>query len=113
MKNIVLLVILITINSCSLFKSEEQNYHKGYFSYIADAAIFVDCKTNQKYPVAMEGDYIKLEEKYLQVVKTGGEKIIVTLNGKIVEKDKIEGEGRRDFLVVDKFLDIFPNENCN
>jgi len=113
MKNPFLLSILIIMSSCSLFKNEEKDILKGYFSYMADAAIFVDCTTNKKYPVAMEGDYITAEKEYLKIVKNGGEKILVSVSGKIVERDRIEREGKRDFLVISKFHDFSPNENCN
>ncbi|MEE9430623.1 MAG: hypothetical protein V3V16_06250 [Melioribacteraceae bacterium] len=112
MKNIALLIILVVITSCSSFKNEQKNFHKGYFSYFADVGLFVDCETNEKYPVAMEGDYLALEKEYLEMAKITGEKIIVTLNGKIEKRNKMEGVGKRNFLVVKKFIGMFPNKNC-
>ena len=80
---------------------------------MADAGLFIDCKDNKRYPVAKEGDYLKLEEEYLKIVKDGGEKILVTINGEIVEKNKIEGKGTIKFLVVKKFINIFPDKKCD
>ncbi|MCP5061211.1 MAG: hypothetical protein GY936_01945 [Ignavibacteriae bacterium] len=113
MRNVVLVLFLFAISSCSFFVAEVKNIHRGYFSYFADAAMFVDCVTNEKYPVATEGDYLTLEKEYLQVVKNGGEKILIEVNGKIIKKDKVEGEGKRNFLIIEKFLNIFPNKKCN
>ena len=113
MKKILLLVIIITISACSQSTNKEKDYLKGQFSYFADAAIFIDCETNTKYPVAKEGDYLKLEQEYLKNVEDGGEKVLVELNGKIVERKKIEGEGKTNFLVVTIFLNILPNKNCD
>lgn len=113
MKKIFLILILFLLYSCSSLKNENVNLHKGYFSYFADAAMFVDCQTNEKYPVAMEGDYISLEKKYLELSVTDGQKILVKVNGKFIERDKIEGEGKRKFLIVNKFIEILPNQTCN
>jgi copper homeostasis protein (lipoprotein) len=113
MKNILLLVIISTISACSQSTNKENDFLKGQFSYFADAAIFIDCETNTKYPVAKEGDYLKLEQEYLKNVENGGEKVLVELKGKIEERNKIEGEGKRNFLVVEKFLNITPNKSCD
>lgn len=112
MKYILLLSILILTSSCSSINSENKNILKGYFSYLADAALFIDCETNEKYPVAMQGDYITLEKEYLNVVDTAGQKVIVTLDGEYADLDKIEGEGKRKFLIVNKFIEIQPNDSC-
>lgn len=112
MKSITLVLVMVAITSCTSVKNENKDFYKGYFTYFADAALFVDCTTNKKYPIAMEGDYLTLEKEYLKIAKITGEKIIITLNGKIVERNKIEGEGMRDFLIVNKFIDMFPNKNC-
>jgi uncharacterized lipoprotein NlpE involved in copper resistance len=113
MKRILLILVVITISACSQSKNKENDLLTGQFSYFADAAIFIDCKTNTKYPVAKEGDYLNLEMEYLKTVENGGERVIVELNGKIEERKKIEGEGKTNFLVVDKFLNILPNKNCD
>jgi len=114
MKNVVILLAMLVVTSCVSSKNKEnKNSFKGHFTYMADAALFIDCKDNKRYPVKKEGDYLKLEIEYLKNVKDGGEKMLITLNGEIVEKNKIEGEGKMKFLVVNKFIDIFPNKNCD
>ena len=113
MKRILLLLVVITISACSQSANRENDFLKGQFSYFADAAIFIDCKTNTKYPVAKDGDYLNLELEYLKTVENGGEKVLVELKGKIEERKKIEGVGKTNFLVVTKFLNILPNKNCD
>jgi uncharacterized lipoprotein NlpE involved in copper resistance len=112
MKNIILLLILILVSSCSSTKITEKNIKTGYFSYFADAPLFVDCETNEKYPVAMEGDYIFLEEEYLKINESAGQSILISLHGKFEERSGMEGDGKRKFLIVNKLLNIFPNETC-
>ena len=71
------------------------------------------CLASGWVAVAKEFDYLKLEQEYLKKVNDGGEKIVVELNGEIVERKKIDGEGKTNFLVVTKFLKILPNKNCD
>lgn len=114
MKNIILLCLMLVASSCMSSKiKKDKNLFKGYFSYMADAALFIDCKDNKRYPVSNESDYLKLEKEYLNTVKDGGEKILITFNGEIVEKNKIEGKGKIKFVVIKKFINIFPNKKCD
>ena len=112
MKKILLLSLLILACSCSSTKIENRNILIGYFSYFADAPLFIDCKTNEKYPVAMEDDYIFLEEEYLKIAESPGQRILISLNGRFDERNDMEGEGKRIFLIVNKLVNIFPYEVC-
>lgn len=108
-----LILVLVFMSSCSSIDTEQKYTYKGYFSYLADAAIFIDCKTNEKYPVAMEADYITAETKYLDIASTPGERILIIVNGEISKRDKIEGNGKINFMIINKFLEILPNQLCN
>lgn len=108
---IVLLFLGFSVNSWRL-KYNQENIYTGYFSYIADAALFIDCKDNKRYPVAQEGDYLKIENEYLRIIKVGGEKILITFNGEIIEKNKTEGTGKLKFIVVKDIISI-SDKNCD
>ncbi len=110
MKKLIVLVLLVLLVSCSAV--DNNNTLKGVYSYIADAAIFTDCKTQNKYPVAFEGDNIALEEAYLKTVKNSGDKIFVTLLGHFEKRPKMDGKDSVDFLIVDKFEKIQLDKNC-
>ena len=113
MKNIIALLLVQILFSCSTIDSEKKNnILKGYYSYMADAGIFIDCKTDKKYPVVMEADNISLESAYLKIVENPGEKIIVTITGHFETRPKIEGTGEREFLIVEKFDNIWPHIDC-
>ena len=112
MKNILFVLFLIIVSSCSSVSNKNGHQLKGYFSYMADAAIFVDCETNEKYPVVMEGDYISLEREYLKNVNAG-EQVLVKLNGEYIDRNKVEGDGTQKFLIIEKYLNILPNQNCD
>ena len=113
MKNITMLLLFSILFSCSTIDSgKKDNKLKGFYSYMADAGIFIDCETNKKHPVAFEADNISLERAYLKIVENPGEKIIVTLTGHFESRPKMEGEGEREFLIVDKFDKIWPHIDC-
>jgi|GEM_PF-2748461 len=65
------------------------------------------------YPVTMEGAYLKLEKEYLKMVNDGGEKLLITCYGKIIEKNRVEGSGSRKFLLVKKLISTFPGVKCD
>ena len=111
-KSIALLLLSILISCSSIENNNTNKMLKGMYSYMADAAIFTDCETNKKDPVAFEGDNISLEQAYLEIIKNPGEKIIVTLSGHFENRSKMEGDGKREFLIVDKFDRIWPNIDC-
>ena len=108
-----LLSLILVIISCGSRVSDDKNLFRGYFSYMADAALFTDCEDNNRYPVAMEGEYLKLETEYLKTVRNGGEKIFIIFQGEVIEKDRVEGEGKRKFVVVKKLDGLFPEKTCD
>ena len=51
---------------------------RGLFTYMADAALFEDCASGQRYPVAMEADYISAERVYLEARSEPGAPLLVS-----------------------------------
>lgn len=84
----------------------------GMFVYLADAAQFTECRSNRSYPVAMEGDYLRLERAYLAKRKAPGEPLYVTVEGSIEERPRLEGEGTQPTAVVARFINAWPDETC-
>lgn len=85
---------------------------KGMFRYMADAALFVDCSSQKKYPVAMEKDYLSLEREYLSKVEEAGEPILATLSGRLIMQPKMEGNEKALTLVVEKLDKVWPKLDC-
>ncbi len=85
---------------------------RGMYFYMADAALFTECETGKSFPVAMEGANRVLEEAYLKARQNPGEALLVTLEGRIVERMPMEGPGPVPTLLPDKFLDISTSESC-
>lgn len=84
----------------------------GMFVYMADAARLTECRTGRSYPVAMEGDFQRLERAYLQARAAPGQELMVTFDGSIAERLRMEGEGREETAIVDRFINVWPGETC-
>lgn len=82
------------------------------FTYMADAAIFEDCRDNRVYPVAMEGAYIELERAYMNSGIEGGEPLLVEVTGRFLERPDMEGNRNKVMLIVDSFEAILPEQSC-
>jgi len=85
---------------------------EGMFRYMADAALFRDCRDNKSYPVSMEGDYIELERAYLNSGIEAGSEVMVQLRGRLLERPAMEGNTNKVKLIVDKLYKILPDETC-
>lgn len=84
----------------------------GMFVYMADAARLTECKTGRSYPVAMEADFQRLERAYLQARAEPGEELMVTFDGRIAERPRMEGEGSEETAVVERFINVWSGETC-
>jgi heat shock protein HslJ len=80
--------------------------------YFADAALVTVCRDGQRYPVAMEADYLKMERAYSARAKPPGSPVHVTFEGTIVERPKVDGDGTAPTMVVKRFIHAWPGETC-
>lgn len=83
----------------------------GMMTYMADAAILVDCKSGVTYPVAMEGDYKALEQAYLSDRSAPGDPLYVILEGTLDLRPAMEGPDR-EMVIVDRFIRTRPDVTC-
>ena len=87
----------------------------GKFRYQADAARIRLCATGVSLPVAMEGDYRRLEEAYLKAQPTAGADtpLLVNLEGLITVRPSAEpGRKAERTLVVERFVAAHPGQAC-
>jgi copper homeostasis protein (lipoprotein) len=82
------------------------------FRYLAGAADFMDCETRQRVPVAMEGTHKALQADYLKMRQQPGEELLVTLEGRVIERASVEGDRPVPTFVVDRYIGIWPGETC-
>jgi len=85
---------------------------RGTFQYMADAGLFTECSTGQRWPVAQEGDNATLEREYLRVRKDPGGPVLVSVEGRVAMRLKMEGQGLQPTLVPARFIGAFPGESC-
>ena len=84
---------------------------QGMFRYMADAALFEECRTGRSYPVAMERAYIEAERAYLDHDGAAGAPVFAVLEGRIAERPAMEGPPR-PHLVIERFDRLVPGETC-
>ena len=82
----------------------------GMYVYQADAGLITVCSTGWKLPVATEGDNAALEAAYSKARRQPGEALLVSLEGRIVPRQPMEGPGPRPTVVVDRFQGVWPGE---
>ncbi len=85
---------------------------RGMYRYQADAGFFAECLTGLRLPVAQEADNAAIERAYSEARRTPGEEVLAILEGRIVERPPMEGDGVLDMLVVEQFGKFWPGESC-
>ena len=83
----------------------------GMMTYMADAAVFKECRTGRLHPVAQEGEYLALERAYLADQSAPGEPLYVNVEGSLLMRPAVEGPDRRS-LIVERFVRTRPGITC-
>lgn len=84
----------------------------GMYTYMADAGRFSECLSRLSLLVAHEGDNATLERQYSFARNEPGDAILVSVEGRIVNRPKLDGSGKEQVLVVEKFLQLWAGETC-
>jgi copper homeostasis protein (lipoprotein) len=84
----------------------------GELQYLADAAVFTECLTGRRYRVALEGDWIRAERAYLDAALEPGGPLYTTFEGLLTDRPKMEGEGTERTLVIERFINVWPEQSC-
>lgn len=85
---------------------------RGMFRYMADAGIFTECSTGQRWPVAQEADNATLEREYLKARTEPGGPVMVSVDARVAMRPKMEGPGLQPTLVPERFIGAFPGDTC-
>ena len=84
----------------------------GEFVYFADAALFTECLTGERFPVLMEGDYLAAERAYLESRPAPAAPLLVRIDGRIAEAEQMEGPPRRS-VTVERLHHVTPDGACD
>jgi copper homeostasis protein (lipoprotein) len=98
--------------TATLERLEPRLTMRGMFSYMADAGFFTECSTGQRWPVAQEAGNATLEREYMKVRKDPGGPVMVSLEGRVAMRPRMEGAGLQPTLVPERFIGAFPGESC-
>lgn len=85
---------------------------QGMYSYMADAGVFEDCATRQRWPVAHEGDNAALERAYGEAKIAPGSPLLVTVEGGLDMRPKVDRRGKETTLIIQRFVRTWPRETC-
>jgi len=85
---------------------------RGMYRYMADAAVFSECTTGQRWPVAQQGDLTALQLEYLKLRSEPGAELLVNVEGTVRDVLHAERKGMQRVLVVERFLGATPRETC-
>ncbi len=85
---------------------------QGMYSYMADAGIFEDCATRERWPVAQEGDNASLERAYGEAKIAPGSPLLVTIEGGLDSRPRVDRRGKETTLIVQRFVRTWPRETC-
>jgi copper homeostasis protein (lipoprotein) len=87
---------------------------RGAYTYMADAASFLECSTGQRWPVASEGASRELESAYAKARPAPGAAVIVEIDGLVTERPRVKAdvEGTQPTLVVNRLSRVLPKETC-
>jgi uncharacterized lipoprotein NlpE involved in copper resistance len=104
------LLALFILSACGQGARQQTQSFKGEFVYYADAALFVECETGNKYMVAGDA-YLELERQYT-ALQRAPRKVYVELEGALGKVPAMEGDGEVDGLLVSNVVTIDPNQHC-
>jgi copper homeostasis protein (lipoprotein) len=82
------------------------------FSYMADAATAVECRSGLVFPVDMSGEYLTVERGYGASGVRPGAPWVVRLKAHLDDRPAMEGDGTTLSLVVDSLLGSNPDDAC-
>jgi copper homeostasis protein (lipoprotein) len=92
--------------------AEVQLPMRGAYMYMADAGVFVECATGQRWPVAMEVANRDLETGYLKARPAPATPVLVEVEGRVTAPAAARGEMPPRALVVTKVVRWLPKEQC-
>ena len=84
----------------------------GRYSYLADAAIMIDCFSGESYPVAFVKDHAALERAYVSARQAPAETLTVVFEGYLQDRPALEEGLVQTQLVVDHFIRFLDSNPC-
>lgn len=100
-----------TIPAEAAAPESDENIIRGTYMYYADADVFVECGTGEKYLVSGKA-HLDLQERYLKMRTKDFQNIYMEVEGSFGMSKNMEGTEKKT-LMVDKLVSVNPEKNCN
>ena len=100
-----------TISTDTLPSGRNIFYFNGDFTYYADAATLKDCVSGSTLPIAMKGEYLKVEKKYKEMDPKPKEAINCGVMGYLINKGSNE-EGAKKQLLITGLVGFDKSASC-
>lgn len=84
----------------------------GMFTYMADAGLFTECRTGERFPVAQKAENAALEREYLSKRTEPAEPLYVAIEGHLGLEPAMEGDGEIQAIIVDRVLEVSAEARC-
>lgn len=91
---------------------QAKDIKRGLYSYYADAALFTDCATNIKYPVAQEDISDELKSTYLALRESQNQKMLMTVKGEYDERTSPDTDDDVDMLIASELISLINIGQC-
>lgn len=89
----------------------EPPYWRGELVYFADSALFTDCASGKRWPVAMVGDFPSMQRSYMQWQSAPAAPLLLSFEGRLEVREAMEGPPREQ-MVVQRFSSVEPGNSC-
>jgi len=103
--------LALLLAACATGLQAQPTSWRGDFVYFADAALFTDCASGKRWPVAMSADAVALQRSYLAWRKEPATALLVNFDGRLEVREAMEGPAREQ-MVVEKFRSVEPGSTC-
>ncbi len=97
------LLILFFLIFAAVAQGAVQIY-TGHYTYVDEHPSFQDCRSGDRWPVAMKAAQVQLEQRYQKSEKPG-EPLWVKVKGEVKHKLDLTGGKRTTYFVVHEILD--------
>ncbi|WP_223670325.1 hypothetical protein [Kangiella shandongensis] len=101
-----------TLQELIPMESQPKDTKRGLYSYYADAALFTDCATNTKYPVAQEAIAAELKSTYLALREKPAQKMLIAVKGEFDERSSPDTDEDLTMLIPSELIGMINKDSC-
>lgn len=91
----------------------QEDIQEGYFSYMADANMFISCDGKSKNSILMQGEtYLELERQYL-ALKVSPQKVYLKMQAQLIDSLSEQKELQKPAWLIETMLELDKNKTCS